>query len=101
MRPKTDNSENSIYFHSSSSNTSGGFVSGVTGVWVVGNIIAGNESKSFSIYNPNLQTTNFKLDINGHCLLTNNLTVNGSLQSSMTNLLTLSSSRALTRNETV
>lgn len=68
LSPKTDNAESSIYFNPFA--VTSGFVSGSTGSWGIG--IAGNDSKIFSIYNPNINLENFKLGIDGHALLTQN-----------------------------
>ena len=85
LLPKIDNAENSIYFNPSS--TIAGYFSGVTGTWLIGTNINGGDSNSFSIWNSNLSTKNFKLDINGNALLTNNLTISGTLQCFQTSIL--------------
>src|SRR6185503_15582400 len=80
----------SMYFNPSSQAT--GFNSGTTGLWLIGNNIAGNDSNSFSIYNPSLGTKVLKLDIGGQAAYSNNLTVSGAFQSFQTSLLSTSAS---------
>jgi hypothetical protein len=84
LLPKTDNTENSIYFPASSSFSQ--FATGTTGSWVVGTNIAESNANAFSFWNPSTQSTVFRMAIDGHARFTNNLTVSGVLQSPLTSL---------------
>ncbi len=97
LLPKVDNGENTIYFQTSA--FTAGYFSGTTGTWLIGNNITGNDSNSFSIWNPNLSTKNFILDISGNATLSNNLTVNGTFSSPLTTTIGTSISRLLTNTD--
>ena len=53
LSPKTDNTENSIYFNPSAVSSS--YIPGTTGTWVVGNNVAATSGNACSVWNPSVQ----------------------------------------------
>ena len=77
MAPKTDNTENSIYFHASSIGTA--YTTGATGSWIIGNNIAATSGNVFSVYNPSVQNHQLKLNIDGSSIFNYGVTAVGLL----------------------
>ena len=75
LSPKTDNTENSVYFESSA--VFSGYTPGTTGSWVLGNNIAATSGNAFSMWNPNVQNHHLKLNIDGSSSLYGALTTGG------------------------
>ena len=77
LSPKTDNTENSIYFNPSAVSSS--YIPGTTGTWVVGNNVAATSGNAFSVWNPNAQNHHLKLNIDGSSNFIGGLTVGGAV----------------------
>ena len=75
LLPKTDNTENSIYF---TCNSLSQFQTGVTGTWVVGNNIA-SSANDFSIYNPYTAKKQIQCNLAGNTDFNSEVSINGSL----------------------
>ena len=73
LSPKTDNTENSIYFNPSAVSSS--YITGTTGTWVVGNNVAATSGNAFSVWNPSSQNHHLKLNIDGSSNLIGGLIV--------------------------
>ena len=79
LSPKTDNTENSIYFNPSAVSSS--YTPGTTGTWVVGNNVAATSGNAFSVWNPSFQNHHLKLNIDGSSNLVGGLSVGGAVSS--------------------
>ena len=75
MSPKTDNTENSVYFNPSAVSSS--YIPGTTGTWVLGNNVAATSGNAFSMWNPSVQNHHLKLNIDGSSNLYGALTTGG------------------------
>ena len=77
LSPKSDNTENSIYFNPSAVSSS--YTPGTTGTWVVGNNVAATSGNAFSVWNPSSQNHHLKLNIDGSSNLIGGLSVGGAV----------------------
>ena len=75
LSPKTDNTENSVYFNPSAVSSS--YIPGTTGTWVLGNNVAATSGNAFSMWNPSVQNHHLKLNIDGSSSLYGALTTGG------------------------